>query len=311
MTQFSVNQSAGQFFQCVAVSTTSDATGSYRRFAYTLHGLQRLPEGRRVARRLLPHLQHVQRRRHGLPGRAVCALDRNQMITAAGTPGAIQCFQLSHHVRRAAAVGPRRRDPAAGRLAELHGGLRRRGQQRPEPLEVPRGLDQLGQLHPHRPDQDHDRGLLAGLRRRHLHPAAGHDAAARLARRPPDVPPGLPQLRLLRVAGGEPLGDRRDDGLGRALVRGAQPGRHAHRSSSRARSRPTRPSRWMGSIAQDQQGNMLLGYSASSSTVRPGDPLHRSPGERRPGHDAGRDTSCQRASGRRRAASAAGATTAR
>jgi hypothetical protein len=32
MTQFSV--SGGQFFQCVAVSTSSDATGSYRRFAY-------------------------------------------------------------------------------------------------------------------------------------------------------------------------------------------------------------------------------------------------------------------------------------
>ena len=32
---------------------------------------------------------------------------------------------------------------------------------------------------------------------------------------------------------------------------------------------PDATSRWMGSIAQDQQGNMLLGYSASSSTLRP------------------------------------------
>src|SRR4029450_1548466 len=33
---------------------------------------------------------------------------------------------------------------------------------------------------------------------------------------------------------------------------------------------PDATSRWMGSIAQDQQGNMLLGYSASSSALRPG-----------------------------------------
>ena len=32
---------------------------------------------------------------------------------------------------------------------------------------------------------------------------------------------------------------------------------------------PDATSRWMGSIAMDQQGNMLLGYSASSSSVRP------------------------------------------
>src|SRR4029453_15359421 len=32
---------------------------------------------------------------------------------------------------------------------------------------------------------------------------------------------------------------------------------------------PDATARWMGSIAMDQQGNMLLGYSASSSSVRP------------------------------------------
>jgi hypothetical protein len=30
------------------------------------------------------------------------------------------------------------------------------------------------------------------------------------------------------------------------------------------------PHRWMGSLAMDKQGNMALGYSASSGTVFPG-----------------------------------------
>ena len=40
--------------------------------------------------------------------------------------------------------------------------------------------------------------------------------------------------------------------------------------------------RWMGSIAQDKNGNMALGYSVVNGTDRlPGDPLH-GPARRRP-----------------------------
>ena len=53
---------------------------------------------------------------------------------------------------------------------------------------------------------------------------------------------------------------------------------------------PDATSRWMGSIAMDQQGNMLLGYSASSSS-RTAEHPHTpgAPCRDAPAHDAGRD----------------------
>ena len=49
-----------------------------------------------------------------------------------------------------------------------------------------------------------------------------------------------------------------------ALVRAAQPQRHAHRFQQGTFA-PDATYRWMGSIAMDQAGNIALGYSVSSS----------------------------------------------
>ncbi len=95
MTQFSINQSASQFFQCVAVSTTSDATGSYRRFAYSFPGFNDYPKGGVWPDGYYLTFNMFNAAGTAFTGARVCALDRNQMITASGTPGAIQCFQLS------------------------------------------------------------------------------------------------------------------------------------------------------------------------------------------------------------------------
>ena len=42
--------------------------------------------------------------------------------------------------------------------------------------------------------------------------------------------------------------------------------------------------RWMGSAAQDQQGNLALGFSASSATHLPADSLRRAAGDRSAQH---------------------------
>jgi hypothetical protein len=93
MTQFSVT--GGQFLQCVAVSTTSDATGSYRRFAFSFANFNDYPK---VG--VWPDGYYISFNMFNAAGTAflggrACALDRNQMITASGTPAPMQCFQLS------------------------------------------------------------------------------------------------------------------------------------------------------------------------------------------------------------------------
>jgi Immune inhibitor A-like, MAM domain len=93
MTQFSVT--GGQFFQCVAVSTTSDASGTFRRFSFQFTDFNDYPK---VG--VWPDGYYLTFNMFNAAGTAflggkACALDRNQMLTASGTPAAMQCFQLS------------------------------------------------------------------------------------------------------------------------------------------------------------------------------------------------------------------------
>ena len=69
--------------------------------------------------------------------------------------------------------------------------------------------------------------------------------------------------------------------------------------------------RWMGSAAMDQAGNLALGFSASSATINPADPLRRPAGERSPKHSGpGRSPLCSTARAAKRAPATAGAITA-
>jgi len=92
MTQFSV--STTPYLQCVAVSTTSDATGSYYRYAFPYGNTQfndypKLgvwPDGYYVSYNIF----------NGgfiFAGAKVCAFDRDYMLS--GRPATQQCFQLS------------------------------------------------------------------------------------------------------------------------------------------------------------------------------------------------------------------------
>ncbi len=93
MTQFAV--SASPYYQCVAVSTTSDALGTWRRFSYSFGSdFNDYPKGG-----VWPDAYYITFNMFAggvsFIGAKACALDRNQMITASGVPGPIQCFQLS------------------------------------------------------------------------------------------------------------------------------------------------------------------------------------------------------------------------
>jgi hypothetical protein len=95
MTQFSVtNGGTNGYFQCVAVSTTSDATGTYNRYAFGYGTTQfndypKLgvwPDGYYTTYNIFNNGQTF-------AGSKVCAFDRTSML--AGAAATQQCFQLS------------------------------------------------------------------------------------------------------------------------------------------------------------------------------------------------------------------------
>ena len=89
MTQFSV--STTPFLQCVAVSTTSDATGSYSRYSFSMPNFPDYPK-----LGVWPDAYYLSFNmfsgKRFLGGRA-CALDRTSMLK--GAAASQQCFQLS------------------------------------------------------------------------------------------------------------------------------------------------------------------------------------------------------------------------
>lgn len=89
--QFAV-PNGGPYFQCIAVSQTSDATGLYHRYAFQYSGFNDYPKAG-----VWPDAYYITYNMFTLPstfnGSKVCALDRAKML--AGLPATQQCFQLS------------------------------------------------------------------------------------------------------------------------------------------------------------------------------------------------------------------------
>ena len=92
MTQFSV--STTPYLQCVAVSTTSDATGPYNRYAFS-YGTTQFPDYPKLG--VWPDAYYISynifNNARTFAGAKVCAFDRTAML--AGAVATQQCFQLS------------------------------------------------------------------------------------------------------------------------------------------------------------------------------------------------------------------------
>ena len=85
--------SGGPYYECVAVSTTSDATGTYNLYAYQLPNF--FPDYPKLG--VWPDayyltIDELDPQTFAYAGVLVCALDRNSMLTGAAAPA--QCFQL-------------------------------------------------------------------------------------------------------------------------------------------------------------------------------------------------------------------------
>jgi len=91
LTQFSV--STTPFLQCVAVSTTSDATGSYNRYAFS-YGTSQFPDYPKLG--VWPDAYYISFNiftGNTFTGAKLCAYDRTAML--AGAAASQVCFQLS------------------------------------------------------------------------------------------------------------------------------------------------------------------------------------------------------------------------
>ncbi len=266
MTQFAINQAANQFFQCVAVSTTNSATGTWRRFAYSFTGFNDYPKGGVWRDAYYLSFNMFNAAGTAFTGARVCALDRLRMVTATGTPGPIQCFQLSSSF---GGLLPADNDGAT--LA---------------PTGTPGFFLNFGSssLRLWRFAVNWTTPASSTLTGPTTIPVAAFSTACGGGT---CIPQGGTTQRL------DSLADRlmyrlayRNFGTHQSLVVN-----HSVTTASAASGvrwyevrnpggtptvfqqgtfSPDATSRWMGSIAQDKQGNMLLGYSASSSTLRPG-----------------------------------------
>jgi hypothetical protein len=263
--QFAV-PTGGPYFQCIAVSKTSDATGAYDRYAFQYSGFNDYPKAG-----VWPDAYYVTYNifnGNTFGGAKVCAMDRNAML--AGTAATQQCFQLStsyggllpadldgtilpatgtpnfvvnlgtnklnlwkFKVDWASSVNSTLTGPTAiavSSYAAACGG----GTCIPQ-SGTNRTLDSLA-----------DRAMYRLAYRKF---ADGHDA--------------------LVVNHAVSLGTNKRNqytGVRWYEIRNANTTPVVYQQSTYA---PDTTSRWMGSVAMDKQGNIALGYSASSSLIKP------------------------------------------
>ncbi len=263
MTQFSV--SGGQFFQCVAVSTSGDATGTYRRFAYQFTNFNDYPKAG-----VWPDGYYISFNMFNPQGTAFlggrsCVLDRIRMITAAETPGPIQCFQLSSSF---GGLLPSDQDGATDPPAGSPNFF------------VAFGTNMLQLWKFHVDWVTPANSTFTGPT--NIGVAAFSEACGGGTCIPqPSTTQQLDSLadRLMYRLAYRNFGTHQSLVTTHSVTAGATPSGLRWYEIRNPNGTPTvhqqgtfspdSTSRWMGSIAMDQQGNMLLGYSASSSSVRP------------------------------------------
>jgi hypothetical protein len=263
LSQFAVESQP--YSQCVAVSTTSDAMGTYRRFAYNFgNGFNDYPK-----LGVWPDAYYVTFNMftggQTFAGAKVCAFDRNQMV-GSGTPGPIQCFQL---------------DTRYGGLlpADLDG-------RTPPPAGAPNyvvafddaSLSNLNLWKFHVDWANPTASTLIGPSQIPVAPFSEACGGATCVAQPdPQKLDSLADRLMYRLAyrnfgtSDSLLVNHAVDVNGHAGVRwyevknpGSSPTVYQQGTYS-----PDSSHRWMGSVAMDQRGNILLGYSTSSGSVFP------------------------------------------
>lgn len=268
LTQFSVRTLP--YLQCVAVSTTSDATGSYNRYAFS-YGNTQFPDYPKLG--VWPDAYYISfnifNNGSTFAGAKVCAYDRTKML--AGAAATQQCFQLSTSF--------------GGLLpSDLDGSIA-------PPIGSPNYFMNFGSnsLNLWKFHADFATPANATLTGPTNIPVAAFSAACGGGACIPQ--PGTRQTldslgdrlmyrlayRRFAADGHESLvvnhsvkasGNKHSQVVGVRWYEIRNPG-GAPSVFQQGTYSPDATSRWMGSIAMDKAGNMAMGYSASSASVFP------------------------------------------
>jgi hypothetical protein len=92
--QFAVGGGTGHYFECIAVSTTSDATGSYYQYAFPMPNFPDYPKIAVWPDAYYGSFNMFTSATGSFVGGRACAFDRASMLT--GAAATAQCFQLSN-----------------------------------------------------------------------------------------------------------------------------------------------------------------------------------------------------------------------
>jgi hypothetical protein len=287
LSQFSVTSG---FSQCVAVSTTADATGTYHLYEFTYPAFDDYPkvgvwpDGYYVTFNMF----NAQDR---FIGTRVCAYDRQKMLM--GQPATQQCVQLGSSVF---GIQPSDLDGATSTLADAGGNAN--GPAAP-PAGSPNFLVGLGSdsrslnLWKFHVDWNTPANSTFGLGATHRPNAvitvarftlacngSGQDCVPQPGTRSPENLDTIGERLMFRLAyrrfsdheslllnhsvdTGPP---NRRTGVRWYEIRDPNGTPTVFQQSTYA---PSTPHRWMGSIAMDKVGNLAIGYSVSSTTVFP------------------------------------------
>ena len=294
ISQFAITSTTSH--QCIAISQTGDPTGAWFRydFPYSNDAAERLPEVRRLARRVLhvrepvhPVDEHVQRRR------------RRRLRAGADAAGPVRARGLHRPRRELGDVDLL--GPAAGRRRRLDAAAGRRAEPLPDdPGHDARAIPPTGCSSGTSTSTGRRRRTRPSRRRPSLPVAAFNANMCNFARNCIAQPGTTAKLdaisdRLMFRNAYRNFGDLRS--------RGRQPHRQRRRRTRAAmrwyevRNTSTSPtlfqqgtyagdsantqSRWMGSAALDANGDIAVGYSDSSSSRPSVDPVRRA-ARRRP-----------------------------
>ncbi len=269
LSQFAIQRTDGtDYFQCIAVSMTSDATGTYRRFAYNFSDLNDYGKFGTWADAYYMTFNMFTSAVGSYVGDKMCALDRNQMLSTSGVPGPIQCFDDAN----AFGILPSDLDGATA-----------------PPAGSPNFMLELGFPGP-------------SLELRRFHVDWTTPANSTISATPISIPVAsfndacgggtcIPQAgtanqldslagRLMYRLAYRNFGDHESLVVTHSVSNGSTPAAVRWYEIRDPNGTPTvfqqgtfspdATSRWMGSIAQDKRGNMLLGYSTSSASLHPG-----------------------------------------
>ena len=265
ITQFAVSPSAAPFFECVAVSQTADATGGYNRYAFSYNDFPDYPKFAVHPDAYYFTFNVFNAALTAFVGTRACAYDRARMI--AGLSATQQCFTLPATSDFSLLPSdPDGSSPVAPGSPNYLLGLRA-------------GTNNSLSLYKFK--ANFTTPALTTFTGPTLIPVAAYtelcSATGTCVRQPSPGGrlDGLGDRMMSRLSyrmypdGRESLVANHSISTGLRWYEIRNPGAAAPVIFQQGTFAPTATTRWMGAMAQDKNGNFLVGYSASSNSIRP------------------------------------------